>query len=121
MVFVFSLDVWYSAATAEKDNDGRYIDLTAAIANTASHEAAHAFGLEHHSQYANGKLVETYDPGTAEWTPIMGDNLASDRTTWSKGPTDQWRTVSRTICKSFTQSSANCADDHSKFCRARRL
>ena len=120
VVFIFSLDVWYSTSNGEKDNDGRYIDLTAAIANTASHEAGHAFGLEHHSQYVNGKRVEVYDPGTAEWTPIMGDNLASDRTTWSKGPTDAARTVSRTICKFCTRSLVNAPMTTPNSCWVRR-
>jgi hypothetical protein len=59
------------------------------IANTASHEAGHAFGLKHHSVWsAAGKLVNQYDMGTDVWTPLMGSNTVTDRTTWSNGATD---------------------------------
>jgi hypothetical protein len=59
------------------------------IANTASHEAGHAFGLRHSSKYgADGKLVAEYDPGTAVWTPLMGSNTQIDRTTWSAGTSE---------------------------------
>src|SRR5256885_4355958 len=38
-------------------------------------------------------MLNAYDPGTSDWTPIMGENKASDRTTWYAGPTDQgWNT-----------------------------
>jgi hypothetical protein len=44
------------------------------IATTASHEAGHAYGLEHHGDY---------DVGTNITTPIMGANAQGDRTLWS--------------------------------------
>ena len=61
------------------------------IAATASHEAGHAFSLHHHSIWSkNGKkITNQYDPGTDDWTPIMGQNTSADRTTWSRGVTDE--------------------------------
>jgi hypothetical protein len=87
VVFVFDLVDWASRGVS--DGEGRALVGTAATATTISHEAGHAFGLRHHSRYTvNGTLIATYDPGNAGWTPIMGNNLASDRTTWDSGPTD---------------------------------
>jgi hypothetical protein len=87
-VFVFNLMTWATAGV--KDADGRVMNGPAAIANTASHEAGHAFGLRHHALYsASGTKLTDYNPGTSDWTPIMGDNKASDRTTWFAGPNDQ--------------------------------
>ncbi|BBO35060.1 hypothetical protein [Lacipirellula parvula] len=56
------------------------------VATTISHEAGHAFGLRHHVVFdANGEVISEYHPGTAIWTPIMGDNNSTDRTTWNLG------------------------------------
>lgn len=56
------------------------------LATTISHEAGHGFGLLHHVVFgANGEIVSEYNPGTSTWTPIMGDNLSTDRTTWGLG------------------------------------
>jgi hypothetical protein len=58
----------------------------AALATTASHEAGHAFGLEHQSTYdAEGDRIDEYSMGGADWTPIMGNNLSTDRTLWWHG------------------------------------
>lgn len=86
-VFVFDLAAWARAGVT--DGDGNPLNAAAAIATTATHEAGHAFGLRHHARYAfDGTKITDYDPGTNGWTPIMGDNLAGDRTTWDAGPTD---------------------------------
>lgn len=86
-VFVFDLAAWARAGVT--DGDGNLLNAAAAIATTATHEAGHAFGLRHHARYAfDGTKITDYDPGTNGWTPIMGDNLAGDRTTWDAGPTD---------------------------------
>jgi hypothetical protein len=59
------------------------------VANVASHEAGHAFGLRHLSKWgADGKLSNPYDPGTNVWTPIMGQATQTDRTTWSLGTSE---------------------------------
>lgn len=55
------------------------------IGNTGSHEAGHAFGLEHKSDVkVDGSLVEEYSSGGSDWTPIMGGNLSWDRLIWTK-------------------------------------
>ena len=78
-VFVFS------------ENFGNNTLYQSQIATTASHEAGHALSLVHHSVWsADGKkVINPYDPGTNEWTPIMGQNTSADRTTWSRGVTEQ--------------------------------
>lgn len=54
---------------------------------TASHEAGHALGLEHHSLFDdNGNKVTEYHPGNAEFGPIMGAPFRSRRGLWNDGP-----------------------------------
>ena len=92
-VFVFDLTKWASAGIT--DGDGRFLNGAAAIATTASHEAGHSFGLRHQALYRfDGSKINDYSPGSSGWTPIMGDNLASDRTTWAYGTTDNGLTQS---------------------------
>ncbi|WP_437202758.1 zinc-dependent metalloprotease family protein [Planctomicrobium sp. SH664] len=56
------------------------------IAEVASHEAGHGFGLEHQSLYnSSGIKLEEYNPGNAAWAPIMGVGYYSARTTWYNG------------------------------------
>jgi hypothetical protein len=87
-VFVFSADiVAWSRNPHTNDNKGKPVVITAAVANTISHESGHAFGLHHQETFnADGSVKELYSTGTANWTPLMGDNLASDRVTWADGP-----------------------------------
>jgi hypothetical protein len=90
-VFVFSSDIlkWSRYPSKFTDNKGNAVVLTAAVANSISHESGHAFGLHHQKTFnADGSVKATYSTGTANWTPIMGDNLASDRVTWADGPID---------------------------------
>ncbi len=66
------------------DNTG--YGIAKGAADTASHEAGHAFGLEHQSTYdANGNLVDEYSDGNARRAPIMGVGYYSERVTWSNG------------------------------------
>ena len=59
------------------------------IAEASSHEAGHAFGLVHQSLYdTNGNFLQEYNPGTANWAPIMGVSYYAARSTWYNGPTD---------------------------------
>ena len=88
IVFAFDLVAWAKAGV--KDGEGRSMNGPGALANTITHEAGHSFGLLHHSTYdAQRRLVDEYDPGSSNWTPIMGNNLADDRTTWAFLPSDQ--------------------------------
>jgi|GEM_PF-1695828 len=59
------------------------------VAEAASHEAGHLFGLEHQSLWSGSKLVDAYHSGNASWAPIMGVGYYSTRTTWHNGPTSK--------------------------------
>jgi len=57
------------------------------VAEAASHEAGHTFGLLHQGVWSNGVKTEEYNPGNAAWAPIMGTGYYSARTTWHQGTT----------------------------------
>jgi PKD repeat protein len=50
------------------------------VAEAASHEAGHSFGLSH-----DGTSFEEYYEGNSNWAPIMGVSYDRDITQWSKG------------------------------------
>ncbi|WP_202921442.1 choice-of-anchor D domain-containing protein [Anatilimnocola aggregata] len=58
------------------------------VAEAASHEAGHLFGLYHQSEWNGNTLVSSYSQGNAAWAPIMGVGYYSQRTTWHNGATD---------------------------------
>jgi hypothetical protein len=81
VVYVFGeyLKTW-----SRTSPEGHSRPLAMLIANTASHEAGHSFGLVHDTGLdVNGDPTE-YDVGGPVTTPIMGDNSAGDRTLWSQ-------------------------------------
>jgi hypothetical protein len=57
------------------------------VAEAASHEAGHTFGLLHQAVWSGSTKTEEYNPGNANWAPIMGVGYYSSRTTWHQGPT----------------------------------
>ncbi|HEX5105711.1 MAG TPA: choice-of-anchor D domain-containing protein, partial [Pirellulaceae bacterium] len=57
------------------------------VAEAASHEAGHTFGLYHQAVWNGNQLVEEYNSGDSNWAPIMGVGYYSTRTTWNSGPT----------------------------------
>ncbi|SFI04251.1 zinc-dependent metalloprotease family protein [Planctomicrobium piriforme] len=64
------------------------------IAEAASHEAGHTFGLEHQSLYDSaGRKLQEYNPGDEDWAPIMGVGYYSIRTTWYDGPNSESSTT----------------------------
>lgn len=79
VVYVFSR----SGQTTATETAGSQ-RLPSFIGRVASHEAGHAFGLEHQSLWEGGELVEEYHPGLGAKGPIMG-NAKSTRTTWWHG------------------------------------
>jgi hypothetical protein len=89
VVFVFAnlLRAWKSASP---EGDARTLAMT--IANTASHEAGHAFGLEHHTGVDETGKPSEYHVGDRLTTPIMGSNAAGDRTLWSTYTDDSGET-----------------------------
>ncbi len=58
------------------------------VAEAASHEAGHLFGLYHQATWSGNTLVSAYSRGDANWAPIMGVGYYSTRTTWYNGATD---------------------------------
>lgn len=91
---------WTGAASAafvfveQANGDGsanRYSIAT--IADAASHEAGHTFGLNHQAKYdAVGNLVSEYNDGDGTWGPIMGKS-GNEISTWYNGPTDEGATA----------------------------
>jgi hypothetical protein len=60
------------------------------IAEAATHEAGHLFGLEHHGLFDNkGMLVLEYDPGNGAVAPIMGNSYTASRGLWYRAATSQ--------------------------------
>ena len=57
------------------------------VAEAASHEAGHLFGLQHQATWNGGSLAEQYNSGGGTWAPIMGVGYSMPRTTWHNGPT----------------------------------
>lgn len=58
------------------------------VAEASSHEAGHLFGLRHQALWNGTTLVDSYNPGNADWAPIMGVSYSSARSTWHDGPTN---------------------------------
>lgn len=57
------------------------------LAEAASHEAGHAFGLDHQSKYNSaGELTDEYHRGSGDWSPLMGSGYRAI-STWHNGPT----------------------------------
>ncbi len=85
------------------------------VADAASHEAGHGFGLAHQSTYdANGNKTNEYNPGdSTTWAPIMGYNYVPV-TTWYNGTSTSATTVQDDMA--ILAGSANGfgyrADDH---------
>lgn len=57
------------------------------VAEAASHEAGHLFGLLHQSTWSGNTLAEAYNGGSGGWAPIMGVGYNAQRTTWHNGTT----------------------------------
>lgn len=62
------------------------------VAEAASHEAGHLFGLWHQSSYnSSGNMTSEYSSGNSQWAPIMGVGYYSSVTTWFNGPNNLGR------------------------------
>jgi hypothetical protein len=106
VVYVFGkyLSTWGTTSP-----EGHSRSLAALVANTASHEAGHSFGLWHHTGVDADAAASNYDVGTPLTTPIMGDNTAADRTLWSNYAVDG--TTFNSIGR-LTKTLGARADDH---------
>ncbi len=85
------------------------------VAEAASHEAGHLFGLEHQGAWNGSQLVSEYNSGTAAWAPIMGMSYYAERTTWSSGPTTDGPTVNEdelSVIASSTNGFGYARDDY---------
>lgn len=74
-------NVAYVFASTLSNGNPRY------VAEAASHEAGHLFGLEHQATWSGGQLVAAYNSGTAALAPIMGNSYYAVRSTWNQGAT----------------------------------
>ena len=87
------------------------------IALATSHEAGHAFGLQHHSVFdANGNKTAEYDPGTADLGWIMGAPFNSTREIWNDGPSSPGANVLQddlaVMTRAQNQTFTYRTDDH---------
>ncbi len=55
------------------------------VADAASHEAGHAFGLEHQSTWSGSTKTAEYNPGGSGWAPLMGNSYSQALSTWYNG------------------------------------
>jgi len=85
------------------------------VAEAASHEAGHTFGLDHQSLWSGSTLVDAYNEGNASWAPIMGVGYYSARTTWHNGATSDGPTAYQddmAILSNASNGFGYRADDH---------
>jgi hypothetical protein len=68
--FIDQIGNWRGEGLLDPTKDNS--NFVAQVANTASHEAGHAFGLVHDQVFdSNHQVTNQYDPGSGNWTPIM--------------------------------------------------
>ncbi len=85
------------------------------IAEAASHEAGHAFGLHHQSLYSGTTKLLEYNPGANGWAPIMGNSYGATASTWSNGQSSLGSTVLQddmTVISRSQNGFGYRADDH---------
>jgi hypothetical protein len=68
------------------DHNSTWNYSNTSVADTVSHEAGHAFGLEHQSLFVGGTMQNEYRPGDSQRGPLMGDSSGSLRSLWAAGP-----------------------------------
>jgi hypothetical protein len=103
-----SPNVAYAFSASLAGGDPRF------VAEAASHEAGHLFGLDHQATWSGGELISEYSTGTAALAPIMGVGYYAERTRWSVGPTTDGPTSRQddlAILASTTNGFGYAADD----------
>ena len=87
------------------------------IAEAASHEAGHTFGLFHQGVYSGTTLTGQYNYGTGSgetgWAPIMGCGYNQNLTTWHNGPTSQGYNVYQDEVAKISAIVGTRADEYS--------
>jgi hypothetical protein len=102
-------NVGYVFEAALGNGNARY------VAEAASHEAGHLFGLYHQANWSGTTLVESYNSGNASWAPIMGVGYYATRTTWHNGATPTSNTSYQSdlvILANASNGFGLRADDH---------
>jgi hypothetical protein len=88
-----------------------------AIAEAASHEAGHTFGLHHQAAYNGTTMVSQYNPGLGSgetsWAPIMGVGYYRNVTTWHNGPTPYGYNSLQDDAAIINTVAGAITDDHS--------
>jgi hypothetical protein len=85
------------------------------VAEAASHEAGHAFGLQHQALYSGSTLIEEYYKGpNGERAPIMGSSYEVTRGLWWYGTTTSSTTFQddMAVLARFTNGFGYRDDDH---------
>jgi hypothetical protein len=84
-------------------------------AEAASHEAGHAFGLEHQSLYSGTSKTAEYNSGTALTAPVMGNSYSAARGLWWNGPNSLSSTTIQddlAVISNASNGFGYRADDH---------
>ncbi len=84
-------------------------------AEATSHEAGHAVGLQHQSDYdGSGTLIREYSNGYGDFAPIMGVGYSAARTTWHNGTTTSANTYQddMTVIARAANGFGYRTDDH---------
>lgn len=98
------------------------LDSARDIGDCSSHEAGHAFGLYHQSEFdAAGNMVQEYGHASPDKAPIMGHHYDSTRATWWIGDAQDDETDpifeqdDMTVIASSTNGFGYRSDDHSNY------
>lgn len=83
------------------------------VAEAASHEAGHGFGLRHQSEWNGDQKVAEYWTGENGWAPIMGVGYYQTQTTWYDGRNSSGNTQDDlAILSNSNNAFGYRADDH---------
>lgn len=85
------------------------------VADAASHEAGHAFGLRHQSSYSGTTRTADYQSGPGDGTaPLLGNSYSATRSLWWYGATTSSTTFQddMAVLASATNGFGYRADDH---------
>lgn len=86
-------------------------DVADSLANTASHEAGHAFGLEHQTLYHPDGRFNCYRPAVDGVGAIMGSTSSSNRSVWAVGTANSPHHIQDDVVV-LTAVLGERADDH---------